>query len=674
MQEEKRYLSHVENVIDCNINLLNEEKKEQQNFFDNTKNEFTVEFYESDAASLSHYKTTLAETENKIELIDQQIKKLNKQKPRPYFARVDFESKENQQNKIYIGLSHISDNGVPCVVDWRAPIGSLYYDYDEGPAKYESPDGTVVGNITLKRQFGISNGELDYFVDTKQNINDEILQQALSKNASTKMQEIVSTIQKEQNAIIREEKFRTILVQGVAGSGKTSIALHRAGYLLFQHKGEYTSNDVLILSPSNLFSSYVSAVLPELGEDNVIEMTFSHIAKTELKKKIQPREKLIDEIYAQKDQNKLNEIAYKASFDFLNDLLEFLDKSYAMLFDPKDLVFKPKDADENSYNAFIFTAEEMKHLYFDIFGTLPVNKRIDYMADHLIERFGLKGEQSELIKPRFKNMLYKFFPISDIYKICNVFYARMGLAQPSFDTIPYEDAAALLVIKDYTQGLSHEYDTKYVIIDEMQDFSPTHFYFFNRIWDCPKIILGDVNQCIEKTLSKKYLLELARFLKAKTIVLNKTYRATRQISQFSENLIGLTGVINFNREGKEPRVIKTSSTVDTLLKLIDEAKGKYAHTAIVCKTSAEVARVANMLKEKVDIELIVGSDESFDYPLILTTASTSKGIEFDYVIIPNVDEVNYRSPLDRNMLYVASTRALHELDLVYEGKKSKFIK
>lgn len=675
MQEEKRYLSQVEEAIDENVKLLTEERDGQQDFFDKTKSEFTSSFYEDDAVMMSRYKTTLAETENQIELLSKRIESLKKQKPRPYFARVDFHDNQlGTDQKIYIGLSHISDSNKQYVCDWRAPISSLYYDYDEGEAEYESPDGEVKGKITLKRQFGISDGKLNYYVDTKQNINDEILQQVLSKNSSTKMQEIVSTIQKEQNAIIREEKFRTILVQGVAGSGKTSIALHRAGYLLFKHKNDFNSNDVLILSPSNLFSSYVSEVLPELGEDNVIEMTFSHIAKTELKKKIQPREKLIDEIYANKNQTKLNEIAYKASFEFLNDLLEFLNKSYASLFDPKDLVFKPKDADVNSYNAFTFTRDEMMHLYFEVFGSLPVNKRIDYMTDYLIERFGLRAEESELIKPRFKSMLYKFFPIDDIYKICNVFYARMGLSQPAFDTVPYEDAAALLVIKEYTQGLSHEYGIKYVIIDEMQDFSPMHFYFFNRIWDCPKIILGDINQCIEKTLSKKYLIELARFLKAKTIVLNKTYRATRQISQFSENLIGLKGVVNFNREGKEPRIIRTNSTEEALLKLIKEAEGKFTHTAIVCKTSEEVARVSNMLKDKVKFEVIVGSDESFDYPLVVTTASTSKGIEFDYVIIPFADEANYHSPLDRNMLYVASTRALHELDILYEGKKSKFLK
>ena len=675
MQEEKRYLADVEEAIDKSVNSLLEQKKEQEKFYSTTQSEFSFYFNESDAEQLSRYKTILAETENKIQLLDQHAKSLEKQKPRPYFARVDFHDAElNTDQKVYIGLSHISADGKQLVYDWRAPISSLYYDYDEGEASYEAPDGEIKGEITLKRQFGIADGELKYYVDTKQNINDEILQQVLSKNTSTKMREIVSSIQREQNAIIREEKFKTILVQGVAGSGKTSIALHRAGYLLFKHKNEYSSSDVLILSPSNLFSSYVSEVLPELGENNVIEMTFSHIAKTELRKTLQSREKLIDEIYSGKDQTKLNEIAYKASFDFLNDLLEFLNNVYAGLFDPKDLVFKPKDAKEGTYNAFIFTKEEMHKLYFEIFGHLPVNKRIDYMADHLVERFGLRPNESELIKPRFKTMLYKFFPIADIYKICNVFYSRMGLSQKDFTSVDYEDIAALLVIKDYTQGLSHDYSVKYVIIDEMQDFTPVHFYFFNRIWDCPKIILGDINQCIEKTLSKKYLLDLARFLKAKTIVLNKTYRSTRQISEFSEKLIGLKGVINFSREGSEPRVIKTNSTANALIKLIKESEGKYGHTAIVCKTGAEVAEVSKMLHGKLDYEVIVGTDMSFDYPLVVTTSSTSKGIEFDHVIIPFVSDENYHSSLDKNLLYVATTRALHQLEIVYEGKRSRFLK
>lgn len=675
MKEEKEYLSHVESVLDDEIEQAKQGVKVQQQSYDKLQKDFSYFFYDSDSIEISKYKTALSEIQYQINFLNDKQEKLARQKNRPYFARIDFkEDAAKSAQKYYIGFSHIVDGKNSLVFDWRAPISSLYYDYDAGEAEYEAPDGKVTGEITLKRQFGISNGHLDYYVDTDQNINDEILQQVLSKNASTKMKEIVASIQKEQNAIIREERYKTILVQGVAGSGKTSIALHRAGWLLYKRRGELTSNDILILSPSNLFSSYVSDVLPELGEDNVIETTFSHIAKTELKKPLITREQLVDEIYKCKDQEKLNEIAYKSSFEFLNDLLKFLDEVYAKLFAPTDLVFKPKDASENSYNAFIFTKEELNQLYYEAFGKLPVNKRIDYMVDYLAERFGLKPSDTEAIKPRFKKILYNFFPISDIFKICNVFYARMGLKQPSFKEVPYEDIAPLLVIKNYTQGLKNEYTAKYVIIDEMQDFSPAHFYFFNSIWDCPKIVLGDINQCIEKTLSKKYLLDLARFLKAKTIVLNKTYRSTRQISEFSEKMIGLKNVVNFSREGSEPKIIKTTSTEHALLKLLKENEGKFGHTAIVCKNGAEVAEVSKMLHNKVKFEVVLGSDLTFDYPLVVTTASTAKGIEFDHVIVPFADAENYHSPLDRNLLYVATTRALHQLEFVYEGKKSKFLK
>lgn len=675
MKQEEKYLNRVENALDHEIARLQTDIAEQQQNYENIQKDFSASFYDIDLGEKNEYKLQLADLQSQIDYSKQKKERLTKQKLRPYFARVDFIPQQSaDEQKIYIGFSHIAEDKQSLVFDWRAPISSMYYDYDVGKAEYEAPDGVVKGEITLKRQFGISGGKLNYYIDTDQNINDEILQQVLSKNSSTKMKEIVASIQREQNAIIREEKYKTILVQGVAGSGKTSIALHRAGWLLYKRRGELSSNDILILSPSNLFSSYVSEVLPELGEENVIETTFSHIAKTELKKPLITREKLVDEIYKSKDQDKLNEIAYKSSFEFLNDLLEFLNNVYAGLFDPTDLKFKPKGAADDAYNAFVFTKEELKSLYYEAFGKLPVNKRIEYMVDYLAERFGLSPSQTEAIKPRFKNILYKFFPIADIYKICNVFYARKGLKQPSFKEVPYEDIAPLLVIKEYTQGLKNQYAAKYVIIDEMQDFTPVHFYFFNSIWQCPKIILGDINQCIEKTLSKKYLLQLARFLKAKTIVLNKTYRSTRQISQFSENMIGLKNVINFSRDGEEPKIIKTISTEHTLLKLLKENEGKYAHTAIVCKNSEEVALISKMLHGKVKFEVIIGTDLTFDYPLVLTTASTAKGIEFDHVIVPYATAENYHSSLDRNLLYVATTRALHQLEFIYEGRKSKFLK
>lgn len=679
MKEEQKYLEKVELAIDKNIENWKNERDEAKKMSTTLLAERAENFYMLDndmsASDSAYYINKIDDADATVENLTKKIEIFEKTKDRPYFARIDFkENGADAAGKYYIGLHYIALDKTAYVYDWRAPISSLYYNYDEGKASFTAPDGEVEGEITLKRQYNIENGKLNYYINTKETINDEILQEVLSKHASPKMRQIVSTIQKEQNAIIREENFRTILVQGVAGSGKTSIALHRAGYLLYNHRDDFSSSDVLILSPSNLFSNYVSDVLPELGEDNVIEMTFSHIARTELKRPVESRENLMDEVYKDKNQTKLNEIAYKSSFDYLNALTKFLTETFAAVFNPRDMLFKPADAKEDSYNAFYFSKEEMKKLYFESFATLPINKRIEYMTDILIERFGLSPKETELIKPRFKSMLYRFFPLSDIYKICEVFYSRENLSVPSFDKLAYEDVATLLMIKQFIFGLDHDFSTKYVIIDEMQDFTPVHFYLFNKIWDCPKIILGDINQCIEKTLSKKYLLELSRFLKAKLIVLNKTYRSTRQISQFSQKLIGLKGVINMNREGEEPELIKTTDTARTLLRLIDENRNKFEHTAIVCKTSDEVKKVAKMLDGKEKYEVIVGSDFSFDFPLVITTAATSKGIEFDHVIVPFADKENYRSELDKNMLYVATTRALHKLEFVFEGQKSKFLK
>ncbi len=675
MKEEEKYLQTVENVIQKNLEIWEKEREEVKRLNTELLSERADNFYSLETTDSAFYLSKINETDATIDTLTKRIDAFVKLKARPYFARIDFKEENCElPEKYYIGLHHISLDDVSYVYDWRAPISELYYNYNEGNAYYNSLNGKVNGEITLKRQYNIQNGKLNYYINTKETINDEILQQVLSQHASPKMRQIVSTIQKEQNAIIREENFRTILVQGVAGSGKTSIALHRAGYLLYNHRNDFSSSDVLILSPSNLFSDYVSDVLPELGEDNVIEMTFSYIARSELKRQIQPREDLMDEIYSEKNQTKLNEIAYKSSFDYLKDLLTFLNETFAGIYDPKDMLFKPNDAKEDSYNAFYFSKEEIKKLYFESFANLPISKRINYMAEILIERFGLSKKETDAIFPRFRNMLYKFFPVDDIFKICEIFFSRQGLKIPDFSKIPYEDTATLLLIKEYIFSLNRKFDTKYVIIDEMQDFTPVHFYLFNQIWDCPKIILGDINQCIEKSLSKKYLFELSRFLKAKLIVLNKTYRSTKQISLFSQKLIGLKGVINMNREGEAPTITKATNTVNEILKIINDNKNKFEHTAIVCKTTAEVNQLAKLLKNQIQFKIIVGTDYSFDYPLVLTTAATSKGIEFDHVIIPYADKCNYYSELDKNMLYVATTRALHKLDIIYEGEKSRFLK
>lgn len=265
------------------------------------------------------------------------------------------------------------------------------------------------------------------------------------------------------------------------------------------------------------------------------------------------------------------------------------------------------------------------------------------------------------------------FPILDIYKINELFLTRQELEFEDIGKVSYDDIAGLMIIKDYLFGFSQKYKTKYVIIDEMQDFSPAHFYIFNKLWDCAKIILGDINQCIEKRLGEVYLDELSTFLNAKYVYLKKTYRSTKQITEFCNKIINLQEVTVMSREGEPVSITKTKDMKKAIKDVVENYKGQFGHTAIICRSFEEANNLYNELKNDLDVYLVKGSDNSFDSPLIITTASTSKGIEFDHVIIPNVDSESYKGALGKNLLYVASSRALHKLDILYSGEISPLI-
>lgn len=669
MQEEKEYLNKVINSIYeqiANYELQLAQQKEEAHL---SKFQISDSYYELDQEEMARHKVDLDETEKVIELIKKDKKRLEKQVNRPYFARIDFSS-NNNIDKIYIGLGVVRGKDSSYVYDWRAPISSLYYDYDVGNASYNCEAGTISGEILLKKQYNIENQKLKYYIDTKQTINDEILQEVLSNNTSSKMREIVSTIQKEQNKLIRSDENKNILVQGVAGSGKTSIALHRAGYLLYKNN-KFTNKDIFILSPSNLFSNYISNVLPELGEENVMETPFFTIAKSELDKKIQTRDIYIDDLVSNKSNDRLYASAYKSSFAFVDDLINYLENIYSKTFRPQTLSFSTPDSKEP---LFVFTKEELEKLFFETYSQLPVYKRISYMSEYLVERFNLKKREFLPVKKRFEKFLYNFFPTTDLQAILNLFYSIHKIEENNSNTYSYDDIPALLIIKDYMFGLNINIPTKYLIIDEVQDFTPAHFYIINKLWDCPKLLLGDINQCIEKNLTPEYLDMLAEYMNAEKIILNKTYRSTKEISEFCQNMIGLKDVQNMCRSGEKPDIIKSDDQIDTIKNLLLNNANKYKHIAIVCKTSNEVDKLYNQLSKLIDIHKVQDSDSSFNFKFIITTPTTSKGIEFDYVIIPNADKDNYKDNFDRNLIYIAGTRALHKLSIIYFGIPSKFIK
>ena len=670
MKEEQLYLNQTINAIQNRLNKYELQLLDNAKQKEITKDQMTSNVYDMDDEELSRQKTILDEIEREEDVIEKAKQKLEKQINKPYFARIDFSEENEPVEKIYIGLGFVKDENKALVFDWRAPISSMYYEYDTGKASYDCDYGKINGEILLKRQFNIENQKLKFYIDTKETINDGILQEVLSKNTSSKMREIVSTIQKEQNSLIRINENKNILVQGVAGSGKTSIALHRAAYLLYKNKNTFKNSDIFILSPTNLFSDYISDVLPQLGEESTNGATFLTIAKAELDKKIESRDVFVDGLCEKKSSKTLKDIAYKSSFVFLDDLNYFLNKIFAPSFKPKDLTFKARNSENNQ---FTFSKEEISDLYFKSYKNLSIAKKINYIAETLIERFNLRNDEWAPIKERFKKFLYDFFPSLDILEILNLFYLSKGVGLIRDNSYHYDDIAALLIIKDFMYGLNIDIPCKYLIIDEMQDFTPCHFYLFNKIWPCPKLILGDINQCIEKKLSSDYLKNLSQFLDAETTSLNKTYRSTKQISTLSQKIIGLKDVVNMNRDGQEPEFISSKLLIQEILKLINQNQN-FKHIAIIAKTSKEANEIYEELNKFIDVEILNDSNCEINKQILVTTPTTSKGVEFDYVIIPNCDEKNYSDELDKNLLYISTTRALHKISFIYDGKLSNLLK
>lgn len=631
----------------------------------------------SRGGDLSNSFSHLGGIESEANQYTKELKRAQLQYKTPYFARIDFtpRKKDNKQ-KIYIGIGNVIEKEKLYVVDWRAPISSLYYDFDLGEGSFQIDGKHYFGNIDLKRQYKIENSQLLSYFDTDMTISDDILQAILSKNVSIKMKQIVSSIQKEQNSIVRDDMNKNILVQGVAGSGKTSIALHRAAYLLYKHRKLIKSNDICIISPNNIFSSYISEVLPQLGEDNLTETTFAQIARAELKRPIQLREDMLDEIATSPKQELLNEISYKSSYEYLDDLLRFLKGPFLETFTPQTLSFVVSEDLEGNKETIDFTAEQTKELFFKTFKGLDLHERINKIAwqyaMYFTERRHYSKEQNNALKERFKKFLYKFLPIRDIEKVFQIFMMRENFDIPKNNIVKYMDKGTYLAIKHFIYGFHHDFSAKYLIIDEMQDFTPVDIYVFKKLWHCPMIVVGDVNQCIEKNVTEEYLQLTADFLGCQLLRLNKTYRSTKEIAKFANDLVGFENVEFVNRHGDEPIVYKSDDQIKVIKEIIEKDES-LDHIAIVCKCKKEAKAVYDKLKQYIDCKLLE-EPEDYEQRVLVTTCAMAKGIEFDGVIIPNCSCENYRNTIDKNIIYVSATRALHKLYFTTDKEPSIFVK
>ena len=600
-------------------------------------------------------------------------KRLTKILAIPYFGRIDFlEKKENSKvMPTYIGIHTFYDpeSRATLIHDWRAPVSSMFYDHELGEAGYRSPSGEIKGVISLKRQYRIRGGKMEFMIESALTVHDDILQKELSSNADDKMKNIVATIQREQNRIIRNEDIRTLIIQGVAGSGKTSIALHRIAYLLYTFRDSISSKDILIISPNKVFSDYISNVLPELGEETVPETSMEQILSgvLEHKYKYQTYFGLVNELLEKPSSSLINRIAYKASFGFISELDKFI-------LHIENTYFKAADVKLTKYITIPAPFIEEQYLRFNRY---PIRRRFDAMADYMLDM--LKIQYTFTVTTTGRNLLKKEIRLmfagnndiqvyKDFFKWTNnpgMFKMRKG------HTLEYSDLAPLAYLHLALEGNGNQpFRVKHLLIDEMQDYSPIPYKVIQKLFPCRKTVLGDAGQSVNPYGSSTAETIQKSLTASEIMKLCKSYRSTFEITDFAQKIHPNAELEPVARHGEKPQILQFGSAVEELsgiMGLISTyRKSGYKSLGIICKTEQQARKMADMLKSYAnDISFLSSQSSAFVQGIVITSAHMAKGLEFDEVIIPQTDERNYRSEIDKSMLYVAVTRAMHRLTLTF---------
>ena len=600
-------------------------------------------------------------------------KRLTKILAIPYFGRIDFlEKKENSKvMPIYIGIHTFYDpeSRATLIHDWRAPVSSMFYDHELGEAGYRSPSGEIKGVISLKRQYRIRGGKMEFMIESALTVHDDILQKEVSSNADDKMKNIVATIQREQNRIIRNEDIRTLIIQGVAGSGKTSIALHRIAYLLYTFRDSISSKDILIISPNKVFSDYISNVLPELGEETVPETSMEQILSgvLEHKYKYQTYFGLVNELLEKPSSSLINRIAYKASFGFISELDKFI-------LHIENTYFKAADVKLTKYITIPAPFIEEQYLRFNRY---PIRRRFDAMADYMLDM--LKIQYTFTVTTTGRNLLKKEIRLmfagnndiqvyKDFFKWTNnpgMFKMRKG------HTLEYSDLAPLAYLHLALEGNGNQpFRVKHLLIDEMQDYSPIQYKVIQKLFPCRKTVLGDAGQSVNPYGSSTAETIQKSLTASEIMKLCKSYRSTFEITDFAQKIHPNAELEPVARHGEKPQILQFGSAVEELsgiMGLISTyRKSGYKSLGIICKTEQQARKMADMLKSYAnDISFLSSQSSAFVQGIVITSAHMAKGLEFDEVIIPQTDERNYRSEIDKSMLYVAVTRAMHRLTLTF---------
>ena len=604
---------------------------------------------------------------NKIFMKQNYFKKLFRIKDNPYFASVVFEDEDKERYSVYLGLTYLKDDDYGNIIyDWRSPICSLFYDFEVGPCAYAAPGGPVKGNLIRKRQYKIQDRKLLSAFDNSMNIDDDLLQEVLATDSNDKMKNIVNTIQQEQNNVIRNVRDKTLIVSGIAGSGKTSVALHRIAFLLYKINN-LTSNDVLIFSPNQIFTEYISNVLPELGEDNTLQTTFNDYLSSNITEfqEVEPFMDFIGKFYSEKVSNP-ELIRYKQSDEIINDINLYIE----------DYVRKARVVRDFTENK-IYTVykDELNDLLHNRYNTLPFFERVDLIAEKLSEA-NYKGSTKK--KPTYKKMIMENSSFVKDYKDIFIGFFSSDFCKIRMNdeelrkfnrskVIGYDDALLFVYMKGLLEGFPYEKDIRQVVIDEAQDYNYLQYLIISKIFRNSNFtILGDVNQTINPYYKYDSLDILADIFKqSKCISLTKTYRSSPEIIEFTNKILGLNHVCAIRKTESVPLIHRTDNS--KILDDINYLRNKYKSVAVITRDNNTANKLYEDMKETIPISLLNGQSEEFNKELVVLPAYLAKGLEFDSVIVYSDEESKYLKN-EKNLLYVACTRAQHEL-IVYSASK-----
>ena len=697
----REYLAHITGTLRHRITQLDDSIEAGQKEIEGMHEYYWENYTEMDQYGYENFDNQQAllheinASNEKIEL----RRRFRKMMDSPFFGRVDFCYEGDDEPEIfYIGIANLAEEngGLPLIYDWRAPVSGLFYDFDKGPASYQAPLGEIHGDIAAKWQYKIRGGKMIYEFESDVKIDDEILKAELGSNGDVQLKNIIRTIQKEQNAIIRNTSDRIMVIQGAAGSGKTSIALHRIAYLLYHDRKNLKSSSVLVLSPNGVFSDYISHILPELGEENIREMSFDLFAYKRLKNTVSDCEDRYDLIERQIaglcDEELLKE---KQSRDFLDRMEGYLAELEDSLMNFRDI----------EHRGVVKKEQEIIELFYFKFMDIPLLSRMDAVAEYFIDEvetlkgFDLPEEERDAVKSRF----YRMYETRDLYVLYNRFLRQEGfpaLPQVQYEKrkLRYEDVYPVLYLKYRLENQQEDSGVRHLIVDEMQDYSMIQYLIIQRLFKCKMTILGDREQTMDGDQQDVLTFLPKIFGKdIRRIVMNKSYRNTIEIASYANKLAGITEVELFERHGKPVEEKEFTGLTEALERVVKELRLEkqtvaeadkdmpenaasetdgtetgeelsYETAAVITRTADEAREAYYILQKKLEAEgfdtkerlsLLHRDSTNFKKGLTVTTFYMAKGLEFDQVfsIFPGTD----RSPIVQRARYIAATRALHEL-------------